>query len=139
MLALIALWSWALWDALASAGGWMLPLRIAGGATLALLLVTTTLSSMTILVKEGEVEWWFGFGWPRGRVLLDGLVDASATRGTLWQGWGIYLTIAGWLWNVRALNAVRLRTAGSGSVLLGTNRPQELLDAIARARWAGVA
>ncbi len=137
MLVLIALWSWSLWDALASNGGWSLSSRIAGGVTLVVLLAMTTLSSMTILVREGEVEWWCGAGWPRGRVLLGGLVDASATRSSLWQGWGIYLTAAGWGWNARALNAVRLRTAGTGSVLLGTDRPQELLDAIARARWAG--
>ncbi|MHB8432076.1 MAG: hypothetical protein ACYC8W_12075 [Candidatus Tyrphobacter sp.] len=139
MLALIVLWSWALWDALASAGGWMLPVRVAGGATIVLLLVMTTLSSMTIRVKEGEIEWWFGAGWPRGRVLLDRLVDASATRGPVWQGWGIHLTAAGWRWNVPALNAVRLRTTGSHLVLIGTDRPQDLLDAIARARWTGAA
>lgn len=137
LVVLAALWGWALWSALAAAGAWVLPFRIAGGATLFVFVLALTFSSMTIVVRPGEIAWWFGVGWPRGRLSLDGLADASATRSAFWQGWGVHLTRKGW--NLRVHNAVRLRTAGNRSVLIGTDRPQELLDAIARARWAGAA
>lgn len=137
VLTLVLLWGWAFWSSLAATHAWILPFRVAGAATLAVLVLSLTFSSMTIVVRPGEVTWWFGVGWPRGRLSLDGLADASATRGAIWQGWGAYLT--GRVWNLRLHNAVRLRTASNRSVLLGTDRPQELLDAIARARWAGAA
>lgn len=134
---LVVLWGWAFWSALTAAGTWVLPVRIAGGATIAVFLIALVFSSMTIVVRPGEISWWFGAGWPRSHLSLDRLADASATRSAIWQGWGIHLTAR--VWNVRGLNAVRLRTASNRSVLLGTDRPQELLDAIARARWAGAA
>ncbi len=136
--ALVVLWAIALWSAVSNDQLWPIALRIAIGGTAVVLLLALTFSSMTIVVNDREILWWFGVGIPRGRFKLDQLLDANATRSSLWEGWGIYLTRRGWLWNLRGLNAVRLRGARR-ALLLGTDRPQELLDAIARARWTGVA
>ncbi len=137
LLAIVALWSWVVWSTIADPRTAPSSLRIAGGTTVALVLIGLTFSSLTIVVRDQEVAWWFGLGLPRGHIRLVDLLDASTARTTLWQGWGVHLTMRGWLWNVSGLNAVRLRNARRRTVLLGTDRPQELLDAIARARWAG--
>lgn len=136
LLAIVVLWAAMVWSVLSNPQVGSLAFRIAGGVTVVLLLALM-FSSLTIAVREDEVVWWFGLGWPRGRMLLADVLDAAATRTTPLQGWGIHLTTSGWLWNVSGLNAVRLRNANKHIVLLGTDRPQELLDAIARARWAG--
>lgn len=133
------LWGIALWSAVADEQTLALALRVAVGGTLLTFVLALTFSSMTIVVNDREIAWWFGIGWPRGRIPLDQLLDAAAVRTTLLQGWGIHLTASGWLWNLRGLNAVRLRSTRRRAVLLGTARPQELLDAIARARWTRIA
>ncbi len=134
LLASGAVWVWALFAALTNAGAWMSAFRIAGGATIAFVFLATIFSSMTIVVGDERIAWWFGLGFPRAHLALENLADASATRGAFWQGWGTHLAGRG-LWSLRGLNAVRLRTPQRRSVILGTQRPQELLDAIARARW----
>ncbi len=138
LLAICVLWAATLWGALSGASTAPLSLRIAGGVSVVLLL-GLTFSSLTVAVHEDQIAWWFGLGWPRGHMCLADVLDASATRTTLLQGWGVHLTASGWLWNLSGLNAVRLRNARKRTVLLGTDHPQELLDAIARARWAGAA
>jgi hypothetical protein len=135
---IVVLWSVALWGAISNDQFWPIALRIAVGGTLLIVMLALTFSSMTILVNDREIVWWFGIGLPRGHFRLDQLLDANATRTSFWGGWGIHLTTRGWLWNLRGLNAVRLRGTRR-SLLLGTNRPQELLDAIARARWTSLA
>jgi hypothetical protein len=131
--ALAAVWLWAVFRAFAQTGGWVLAFRIAAGASVAILLLAITLSSMTIVVREDSLVWWLGLGWPRGRLPLEALTDASATHASLWRSWSLHVARPG------GLNAVRLRTVHKRSLVLRTDRPQELLDAIARARFAGAA
>ncbi|HEY9085553.1 MAG TPA: hypothetical protein VIN40_06425 [Candidatus Tyrphobacter sp.] len=138
-VAIVALlWGIALWSAVSNDQLGAILFRIAVAGTLLVLFLALTFSSMTIIVNDREIVWWFGVGFPRGRFKLDQLLDATATRTSILEGWGIHLTSRGWLWNLRGLNAVRLRGAHR-VVLLGTDRPQELLDAVARARWTSVA
>lgn len=139
-LVLCAFWMWALWTALADAGGWQRAFLVAAIASAVVPIATVTFSSLTIVVRDDAIVWWFGVGIPRGRLPLQDVTDASAARIAPWQGWtGIHFTTRGWLWNVGPGAAVRLRASSGRNVLLGTNRPQELLDAVARARWAGAA
>ncbi len=132
---LVALWAVVLWSAVSREQSRSLTLEIAIGGTIAILIFALALSSVTVVVSDREIRWWLGMGFPRGHLPLERLIDAAATHGKFWEGWGSYLTGSGWIPRVRALNAVRLRGPRRRCVVLATDRPQELLDAIARARW----
>ena len=84
-------------------------------------------STMTIEVTASEVRWWFGFGWPGGRIERADLVAEEITNPGLFNGIGIHLTFTGWLWNVKLGSAVALHRNGKLATMLGTDDPNGLL------------
>lgn len=87
-------------------------------------------SSMTIEVTSSDVRWWFGYGWPGGRIERTELVAEEITNPGLFNGIGIHLTFRGWLWNVSLGSAVALHRNGKLDTMLGTDDPNGLLDAL---------
>ncbi len=49
-----------------------------------------------------------------------------------WYGWGIHLTPYRWLYNVSGLEAVAITLRNGRKFALGTDDPQDLVDAIER-------
>jgi hypothetical protein len=88
-------------------------------------------STLTIEVTASEVRWWFGFGWPGGRIERADLVAEEIANPSLLSGIGIHLTFTGWLWNVKLGTAVALHRNGRLATMLGTDDPSGLLDALA--------
>jgi hypothetical protein len=86
---------------------------------------------MTIDVTSTEVRWWFGAGWPGGRIERSDLVAEEITNPGLFNGIGIHLTFTGWLWNVSLGSAVALHRNGKLATMLGTDDPNGLLAALA--------
>lgn len=82
------------------------------------------------------LRWAMTFGWPRGTMPIDEIVSADIVPVTFWMGVGIHLTLRGWVWNVALGRGVALRSTGGAEIVLGTDDPQGLLDAIQRARAA---
>ncbi|HEY8321899.1 MAG TPA: hypothetical protein VIG46_08955, partial [Candidatus Baltobacteraceae bacterium] len=87
------------------------PLIVAGSAFV--------FSTMTIQVTASAVRWWFGSGWPGGRIERADLVAEEITDPGLFNGIGIHLTWRGWLWNVALGSAVALHRNGKLDTMLG--------------------
>jgi hypothetical protein len=101
---------------------------------LALLVVGLVFSRLTVRIERDTLHVAFGPGWPRRVLRLADITSAEATRTRWFEGWGIRSTKRGWLWNVAGFDAVMLRLAGGKTLLVGTDKPQQLLRAIASAR-----
>jgi hypothetical protein len=107
-------------------------LLIAGALLVPLFLA---FDGLTIRIVGKELRWAFGvFGFPRGRIALARIAEASATRTTFLDGWGIRLTRRGWLFNVSGCEAVLIRKTDGKTFLLGTDEPHKLVAAIERAK-----
>lgn len=99
------------------------------------LLLFLAFDGLTIRIAGGELRWAFGvFGFPRGRLALADIAEATVTRTTFWEGWGIRYTRRGWLFNVSGLDAVLIRKTDGKTFLLGTDEPRKLVAAIDSAK-----
>ncbi|MCX6374198.1 MAG: hypothetical protein NTX16_14225 [Actinobacteria bacterium] len=106
--------------------------HVPGWLTFAALMLA--FSRLTVQVDETRISVGFGGGLARRRVELHTIEAASAVKIPWLAGWGIRLTPQGWLYNAWGRDAVRLRFAGGRRFTIGTDEPEALLAAIARAR-----
>jgi len=86
--------------------------------------------SLTVEVSVSELVFWFGPGLIRKRIPLDEIASAEPARTTFWQGWGIHWTSRGWLYNISGFGAVHVRLWTGKALLVGTDEPEALADAI---------
>jgi hypothetical protein len=91
-----------------------------------LLAVGYLFSSLTILVDEEAVRWYFGPGFWRSSVKLSEIESVGPVRNRWWYGWGIRYTPHGWLYNVAGLDAVEFRLTSGRKFRLGTEEPEQL-------------
>lgn len=91
-------------------------------------------SSLTIEVADGRLTWHFGPGVMRKSVPVATIARAETTRTRVWEGWGIHLTLRGWLYNVAGRGAVLITRHDGGRFMLGSDEPDALLRAIQAAR-----
>jgi hypothetical protein len=84
-------------------------------------------SSLTVEIDNREVRWWFA------RIARSDIVSAIEVRPGLWRGWGIRWVRGGWLYNVSGYEAVEIRLRNGRRVLIGTDRPAEMVRALALA------
>jgi hypothetical protein len=103
---------------------------------LVLLVAGLVFSRLTVRIEGDALHVAFGLGWPRRVLPLADISAIEATRTRWFEGWGIRSTARGWLWNVAGFDAVLLRLAGGKTLLVGTDEPQQLLAALARAGGA---
>jgi hypothetical protein len=89
-----------------------------------------TFSTMTIEVTPSDVRWWFGSGWPGGRIARRELTAEELTNPGFFGGVGLHLTMRGWLWNVSFGTAVALHRNGRLATMLGTDDPAGLIAAL---------
>jgi len=103
-----------------------LPYALYGVLALAFLLY----GQLTVSVDAREIRVVFGIGLVRKIVELADVRGAAIGRTRLWWGWGNHWTPAGWLYNVSGRWVVRVDMRTERPVLIGTDDPQGLLDAI---------
>ena len=96
------------------------------------------MSSLTVRVEDECVTVRFGAGAFRKRFALEKIVSCRPVRNEWWAGWGIHYVGAGWLYNVAGLDAVELRMHSGRIARIGTDRPQELAEAVNAAIKASV-
>lgn len=103
-----------------------------------LIMLTTAFafSSLTITVKDGQLDWRFGPGVLRKTVPIASIVSAEATTTSVFNGTGVHLTTRGWLYNISGRSAVSLMLSDGRRFLLGTDEPARLVEAIAMERHA---
>ena len=115
-----------------------LPPEAAAAARFPLGLVVALLglvfSTLTVEVDEEAIRLRFGIGLVRKRVPLGEVKGWRAVRNPWYSGWGIRLAPGYVLWNVSGRDAVELALASGRRFRIGTNEPEELAGAIARAK-----
>jgi hypothetical protein len=101
-----------------------------GAASLALLLSALAFSSLTVVIRDGHLAWWFGPGVVRKTVPLSTIAAVEPTTTALIDGWGIHATARGWLYNVAGRGAVLVTQADGKRFLIGSDEPDRLAQAI---------
>jgi len=89
-------------------------------------------SSLTIRITDRALHWCFGPGIFRKTLSLADIRTVEVTRTRLLDGWGIHKTSRGWLYNVSGFDAVHITLYSGRGVLLGTDEPDRLRNAIVR-------
>jgi hypothetical protein len=113
-----------------------MPRVVVAFAVVVLLVCALTFRSLTVAVEGGRLRWHFGSGFPRGSVAVADIVSAERAKTSMVQGIGIHWTRRGWLYNVAASGAVHLELRGGRQLLLGTDEPEALIQAIRSAQAA---
>ncbi len=108
--------------------GWVRAL-IAGGHAVGAVLF----SSLTVIVEDDVLRFYFGPGFWERRIPLDDVQRATRVRTSLLHGWGIHRTPHGWLYNVSGLDAVEVETS-TETFRIGTDEPERLRQALDQAR-----
>lgn len=103
-------------------------------ATGGLLVGAALFSSLTVIVDEEELRFYFGPGFWTRRIALDDIVRVEVVQNSPLYGWGIRYTPHGWLYNVSGLRAVELTLEGEGPLRIGTDEPEALKRALEEAR-----
>ncbi len=100
---------------------------------LAVLLIWIVLfHSLTVEVDNRLVRVRFGPGPISKSVELKDITGVEKVRNRWYYGWGIRRIPRGWLFNVSGLDAVELTLASGKRYRLGTDRPDELYEALRR-------
>lgn len=107
------------------------PVAVAGTAFFVALLLL--FHSLTVQVSADVVSLRFGVGVVHKEFAVRRIEKAEVVTNPWYYGWGIRLTPRGWLYNVSGFSAVEVTLDGGRRVRIGTDRPEDLLAAIARA------
>lgn len=94
-------------------------------------------STLTVEVGREAILLWFGPGLIRVRFPLSEVRAVRLVRNKWYYGWGIRIIPGGWLYCVSGLDAVELEMADGRRNRIGTDRPQELIEAIRSALPGG--
>ncbi len=126
---MLAAFAFAAWYGRAT--NWMLAakLEIWGVAAVGLLF-----HSLTIEIDRERFRCFFGFGLVRRTFPLSQIAAVRKVRNRWYHGWGIRLTRSGWLFNVSGFDAVELELRSGRRFRVGTDRPDDVVDAFERLR-----
>ena len=95
--------------------------------------IAIVFASLTVEIHGEVLILWFGPGLIHKRVAVATIRACAVVRNPWWYGWGIRWTPRGWLYNVSGLGAVELTLQNGQRLLIGTDEPEQLCQAIARA------
>ena len=96
----------------------------------ALAVVALLFCTLTVMIRDGEIECRFGPGLVSKHIPLAAVQSVRQVRTEWYQGWGIRLTSDGWLFNVSGLDAVELELVDGKRIRIGSDEPQALMAAI---------
>ncbi|MGS0675199.1 hypothetical protein [Shewanella sp. 0m-4] len=87
-------------------------------------------SSLTIKVDGARIYWFFGPKFWQKSLELSEIASVRKIKTKWYYGFGIRLISTGWLYNVSGLTAIELKLNDGTMVSLGTNDPDNLINAI---------
>lgn len=90
--------------------------------------------SLGVTVDASALRLRFGVGMIRRSVPIRTIRGFRIVQTRWFYGWGIRFTPRGWLWNVAGLEAVELDLENGSHFTVGTDDPDGLARALARAR-----
>lgn len=70
--------------------------------------VNAVFSSLTVVISDSALEFWFGPGVWHKKIPLTEITGSTIVKNSWWYGWGIRLTPHGWLYNVAGWDAVEV-------------------------------
>jgi hypothetical protein len=108
-----------------------------GLLTVVMLALAAACSALTVELRDDQLQFYFGLGFPRWRIKLADIVAAEPARDNPAEGWGLRVTGSGMLYNVGGLDSVRLTLVSGKSMRIGTDDPQALILAVMRAKASG--
>ena len=94
------------------------------------LLVTLLFFSLTIVINEQKLRWYFGFGIISKDVELSQIAETSAYKTKWYQGIGIRMLSDGWLYNASVGQAVKITLADGKNIYLGCKDAGALQQAL---------
>ena len=103
---------------------------IAGAVALGMIILAFLFSSLTVIVNDQDVRWYFGPGaWSYSTAKSD-IESAQAVRNSWVNGWGIRMGSGFRLYNVSGLDAVELKLKSGEIRRIGTDDPTGLAAAL---------
>ncbi len=106
---------------------------IAIGVLLIITVALVLFSSLTVVIREDELEVRFSLGLIRKQFKLNEIESCQVVKNPWYYGWGIRLTPHGWLYRVSGFDAVEIKLRTGKKFRIGTDVPQELEEAIRQA------
>ncbi len=106
---------------------------IAIGVLVVIVVALVLFSSLTVVIREDEIEVRFGPGLISKRFRLNEIESCQIVRNHWYYGWGIRLTSHGVLYSVSGFDAVEIKLRTGKKFRIGTDVPQELEGAIRQA------
>ena len=103
------------------------------GVLAIVVLVGVIFSTLSVIVTEDQVKLHFTFGLIRTSFPLMKIKAVSVVRNPWYYGWGIHLTMRGWVYNVSGFSAVELEWINGTHTRIGSDDAAELAEAIATA------
>ena len=86
--------------------------------------------SLTTEVSRDAFSFRFGVGIIRRTIPIGEIADCRKVSNPWYFGWGIHLTPRGWLYNVSGLEAVEIDLRNGRRLLVGSDEPEALCNAI---------
>ena len=86
--------------------------------------------SLTIVIDEQKLRWYFGFGIISKDVELSQIAQTSAYKTKWYQGIGIRMLSDGWLYNASVGQAVKITLADGKNIYLGCKDAGALQQAL---------
>jgi|TARA_B110000503_G_scaffold135041_1_gene214888 hypothetical protein len=93
-------------------------------------LISFLFHSLNITVDEYEINWSFGPGFWKKSVKLEAVNSVNVIKTKWYYGLGIRYIPSGWLYTVSGTTAIQLELKGGSKINLGTNDPDNLVEAI---------
>jgi hypothetical protein len=87
---------------------------------------------LTVEIKDGFLRFWFGPGVFWKNIPLEKVAYCEPFKGVIF-GWGIHWGPGGWLYNVSGMKAVTVALKSGKKIHIGTDEPQQLIEAISLA------
>ena len=83
------------------------------------LLIAVLFFTLTIVINEQKLRWYFGFGIISKQVELSQITDTSEYQTKWYQGIGIRMLSDGWLYNASVGKAVKITLTDGKNIYLG--------------------
>jgi hypothetical protein len=103
---------------------------LAATVALGMVILAWLFSSLTVIVNDKDVQWYFGPGAWNYRTALGDIESARAVRNNWVNGWGIRMGSGFRLYNVSGLDAVELKLRDGDIRRIGTDDPAGLAAAL---------
>jgi hypothetical protein len=94
--------------------------------------VLVLFSTLTVIVRDGALDVFFGPGLIRRRIPLRRIREVRVAKTPWYYGWGIRLTPTGWLWNVSGLDGVEVQFDDGQRFRVGSDETNRLAEALLR-------